>query len=594
MIKFIKSNLFFCILLFLAVFIVYGKAVNFGITNLDDDTLVTRNIDYLSDIKNIPNLFLTDCYLIKETQYYRPVLSVSFALEAVLFKDNLKIYHSDNIVLFILSLICIFVFLSNLKINQSVLKFLVLLFAVHPVLSSVPVWIPARNDSLLTIFFLLSSINYLNYLKTNKKTYLFFYVVFFTLSLFTKETTILLALTYPLLSYCFDIKFTKKQFINILIPVLFIFIIYFLLRWFAAVHTDTTLYISNWEYYLKNMFFGLITYIEKIFYPKNIPIMLYDIKPTIVTWFINISLFVLLIIYFVLSIKEKKKAVLFGLFFSLSAFIPTFLTTEYVFLSHRLITGLTGLLLITAIIFEETIIKYPKTNKYLIICFLLLFSSFSFSSFNNIDKYKNSLTFWNSAYKDAPAYYAIANGLAIEYMNIKDFEKAKKLSLEAINLNKNIDNCITYAKILFFTGETELSKQIFYQLLELNKKQFSIYTNLYNIYLFEGNIKKATECAENTLRYSNSTIEKISALEKLSKVFAISGNYQESLKMLLELLKYNKKATYYYNLALLCTDLNDYDNSVVYIRKALELEPTNEDYKNILKDIEAKLSTKQG
>ena len=112
--------------------------------------------------------------------------------------------------------------------------------------------------------------------------------------------------------------------------------------------------------------------------------------------------------------------------------------------------------------------------------------------------------------------------------------------------------------------------------------------------MFEGNIKKATECAENTLRYSNSTIEKISALEKLSKVFAISGNYQESLKMLLELLKYNKKATYYYNLALLCTDLNDYDNSVVYIRKALELEPTNEDYKNILKDIEAKLSTKQG
>ena len=118
MIKLIKSNLFFFILLFLVVFIVYGKSINFGITNLDDDTLVTRNIDYSSNIKNVPNFFLTDCYLIKETQYYRPILSISFALEAILFKNNLKIYHLDNIVLFALSLICIFLSIKNLIISS--------------------------------------------------------------------------------------------------------------------------------------------------------------------------------------------------------------------------------------------------------------------------------------------------------------------------------------------------------------------------------------------------------------------------------------------------------------------------------------------
>ncbi|MBR3628233.1 MAG: hypothetical protein IKN42_05245 [Elusimicrobia bacterium] len=592
MIKILKSNLFFFILLFLVVFIVYGKTINFGITNLDDDTLVTRNIDYLSNIKNIPKLFLTDCYLIKGTQYYRPILSLSFAIETILLKNNLKIYHTTNILLFVLSLISIFIFLSKLKFSESVLKFFILLFAVHPILSSVPVWIPARNDSLLIILFILSLINFINYLNTDKKKYLFSFLFFFSLSLFTKETTIFMTLIYPVLCYCFNIKFTKKQFINILFSVLFIFVVYFFLRYFSVIHTDTKLYITNWLYYLKNILFGFMIYIEKIFYPQYIPVMLYDIKLNILTYTINIIFFVLLIIYTAFSKQEKKKTVLFALLFSLLAFFPTFLTKEYVFLSHRLITGLIGILIILTVIFENLTIKYPKIKKYLVVLFLFVFSLFCFYSFKQSEKYRDSFTYWYNAYKDAPTYYVTPNGLATEYMNIKDFEKAKKLSLEAINLNKNIDNCITYAKILFSIGERELSKQIFYQLLELDKKQSLIYTNLYNIYLFENNIKDSLECAEKAVFYSSSIIDKIPALENLSKIYAISGNYKDSMQILFDLLEYNKKANYYFNISLLFEDLNDYDNSIVYIRKALKIEPDNKDYLNQLKNIESKLLTK--
>lgn len=593
MTKFFKSNLFFFILLFLVVFVVYGKSVNFGITNLDDDTLVTRNIDYLSQIQNIPKLFLTDCYLKKETQYYRPVLSFSFAIETILVKDTLIIYHLTNIILFVLSLILIFIFLSKLNFNKSILKFLILLFAVHPILSSVPVWIPARNDSLLTIFFILSLITFINYLHTNKKKDFFLHIFFFSLSLFTKETTIFLVLAYPLLSYCFNIKFTKKQFINIFVSISLIFIFYFLLRYYSVIHTNTTLYIINWQYYLKNILFGFMTYIEKIFYPKSVPIMIYDINLNILTYVINIIFFISLITYTFFLEKENKKTVFFAISFSLLSLLPTFFTTEYVFLPHRLITELTGILIILTIIIEYTEIKYTNIKKYLFVIFIFLFILFSFCSFMQAEKFKNSFIYWYNAYNDAPNYYATSNGLAKEYLNIKNFEKAKKLSLEAINLNKNIDNCITYARILFFIGETELSKQIFYQLLELNKKQYTIYTNLYNIYLSEMDINNAVECAEKAVFFSYSNIiDKIPALENLSKIYAISSNYQKSLQILLDLLKYNKKANYYYNISLLYEDLNDYTNSIIYIRKALEIEPNNEDYVNQLRNIETKTSTK--
>ena len=592
MIKFFKSNLFFFIFLFLVGFAVYGKSVNFGITNLDDNTLVTRNTDYLSDIKNIPSLFFTDCYLTKDTQYYRPVLSVSFALETALFKNSLKIYHTANIVLFILSLISIFIFLSKLNFNDSVLKFLILLFAVHPVLSSIPVWLPARNDSLLTILFVLSLLNFINYLKTDKKSYFFLYLVFFALSLFTKETTILLTLTYPLLCYCFNIKFTKKQFFSVFISVLCIFAFYFILRYFSVAHTDTNLYLSNWKYYLNNIIFGSMIYIEKIFYPKHIPIMLYNIKPNIFTWFISIPLFVLLAMYFAFSTKEKKKTMFFALSFSFLAILPTFALEEYVFLTHRIIIGLTGILIIIHTFLETLITSFPKTKKYLIALFLFFLMLFSFCSFMQIEKFKDSFTYWSNAYNDAPDYYVTCSGLAKEYSYVKDFEKAKKLSLEAINLNKNIYNCIIYAEILFFNREMELSKQIFYQLLELNKRQFSIYTNLCNIYLVEGNIEKAIECAKNAINYSNSVINKINTMERLAQLYAISGNYQDSLQILFDLIKYSKKANYYYNIGLLYKDLNDLEKSVIYVRKASEIEPGNEDYINLLKDIESNLSTK--
>ena len=591
MIKFFKSNLFFFLLLFLVVFIIYGKSINFSFTNLDDNTLVEKNIDYLSNIKNIPNLFLTDCYLRKDTQYYRPVLSLSFAIESILLNGNLKVYHITNILLFIFSLISIFILLSKLNFNKSILKFLILLFAVHPILSSVPVWIPARNDSLLTIFFILSLINFINYLNKNKKTDFFLCIVFFTLSLFTKETTIFLILIYPLLSYCFNIKFTKKQFINTLIPVLCICIIYFFLRYISVVHIDIKAYITNWQYYLKNIVFGIMIYIENILYPKHIPIMLYNIKINILTYILNLILFIL-ITYMFVSKRENKKIIFFAISFSFLSFLPTCFTTEYVFLSHRLITGLTGILIILTVFFEKIIFKYPKTKQYLFVVFLFLFILFSFCSFMQKNKFKDSFTYWNNAYKDASNYYVVPNGLATEYMNLKNYDIAKKFSLEAINLNKNIDNCINYARVIFLTGEIELSKQIFRQLLELKKQQYNIYINLYNIYLFENDMTNALECTKQAVHYSVSISDKIQALENLAMLYAASGQYNNSLQILFELIKYNKKSNYYYNISLLYEDLNDYDNSIIYIRKALEIEPNNEEYTNQLKNIETKISTK--
>lgn len=593
MTKFFKSNLSFFLLSTVIIFIVYGKAVNFGITNLDDDTLITRNIKYISNLKNVPKFFLTDCYFKKQTQYYRPVLNISFAIEAFFIKNDLRLYHADNILLYILALFIIFVFLSQLNFNKTILKFLILLFAVHPALSSVPVWLPARNDILLTIFFLSSLIGFINYVKTNKVKFLILHLLFFLLSLFTKETAVLLIFVYPLIIYCFNLKINKKQIIINLFFIIPILIIYFILRHYAVRTVDLSMYFNNYSYYIKNTILGIMLYIEKIIYPTNMPIMLYNLKPTLQTYIVSISCIIIFTFYFFKD-KANRKNLIFAVLFSFLAILPTFAQEEYAFLTHRLITSLAGILIILTLALEKLIIKYNKIKKYLFIIFIFIFILFSFCSFIQIDKYKDSFTYFKSAYKDAPDYHIVCELLAKEYANNEQtLELAKELVLKSIRLNKNFENCLTFSTILIKAKDLELSKHILYQLLELNNNNRLVYLNLSKIFLLEQNFEKAIEYAKKSTEYDNTIDEKIATFENLAKIYSVSGQYNNAINILKELLKYdNNNAEYYYLLSMLYEDLTDLNNSNIYINEAIKLKPNNENYINQRKNIESKLSTK--
>ena len=144
--NFLNTNIFFLILLTIVVFSLYGKSINFKETGLDDTSLIIQNINFISDFKNIPKLFVMSPFYDNFTTYYRPMLSVSFAIEAFFVRDNLKLYHITNIILFILSLYLFYLFCLELKLNSIITKFVLLIIAVHPMFVSVVVWIPGRNE----------------------------------------------------------------------------------------------------------------------------------------------------------------------------------------------------------------------------------------------------------------------------------------------------------------------------------------------------------------------------------------------------------------------------------------------------------------
>ena len=67
----------------------------------------------------------------------------------------------------------------------------------------------------------------------------------------------------------------------------------------------------------------------------------------------------------------------------------------------------------------------------------------------------------------------------------------------------------------------------------------------------------------------------------LAKLYAITGKYQEAINILLKIEQDNlNNDTYYFFLSNLYEDTNDLDNAKIFIKKALELSPENNEYKN--------------
>lgn len=579
--RIVKTNIFFLIILTIAIFIIYGKSINFNYTNLDDDLLISQNISFTSEIQNIPKLFLTSCYYSNDSQYYRPILSLSFAMESMFFKTTLNGYHLVNIAIYILTIYLMYIFLSKLKFNKNILKFVCLLVAVHPIFSSCIAWIPARNDTLLAIFLMLSFINFVNYIELKKSKYFILYCLFFTLSLFTKETAIAAIPMYFIFIYSFGYKIKPRNIINNLLILFLILIIYFILRSLSVSSIGTKEYILNFSTYGFNILSGIMTYIDKFIVPDYIPVMLYSIQIDTLTIAINIIAFSLLSILYYKNFIDRK-IIIFSLLWFMLFLLPTFFIQEYLFLTHRLIISSLGIIIIITLIINKIIIKYPISKKYLIGFFIILFTIYSYASYIQKNKYQNPDIFWVNSYIDAPNYHAALHGLANIYISKDEYEKAKILLYKAEDIKKN-RYLLAIANILCFEKKFNEAEFLLFKSINANVHKSLCYKTLSAIYMEQNNIEKALEYAQKAYNLEPNNIV---FSELLSDLYTMNNNYEQAVIVNFKLLKLNNKnPEYYYNLSKLFENLKDNQKAIEYIQKAIKLNNSNNDYKKQLQKL---------
>jgi hypothetical protein len=78
----------------------------------------------------------------------------------------------------------------------------------------------------------------------------------------------------------------------------------------------------------------------------------------------------------------NRKIILFGIAWFVVCLFPTFLTQDYLFLTHRVIISSFGIIMILSLMTEKLLLKYPHIKKYLtVFCIIaaLIFSCFSYT-----------------------------------------------------------------------------------------------------------------------------------------------------------------------------------------------------------------------
>ncbi|MDD3374322.1 MAG: tetratricopeptide repeat protein [Candidatus Omnitrophica bacterium] len=292
---------------------------------LDDQISILDNTQ-IQSLRNIPAIFKTSFF--GANRYYRPLVTLSFALNYRWFGFNPFFFNLTN--LFLHLLVSLLVFKSvSLILKNKVLGFLTaLLFVIHPINAEAVSYIAGRSILLCAFFEWSSFILYCLFREKKKIVYYALSLFCFCLALLSKESSVMLP--FVLLAYEFFIKnFVRRDILKLVKNISPFFV---LLVTYAIIRKILGIVAIPHGFMLKDILLGIATFLTSIFGYLRIFIFPYDlyfdrIFPLEKSFFSGSILGVVLIACVCLFIliklrKHIKKEMLFFLVFLVFTLFP--------------------------------------------------------------------------------------------------------------------------------------------------------------------------------------------------------------------------------------------------------------------------------
>ncbi len=420
-----------------AAVLVYFRTVFFGFTWYDDNLLIVDSLPFISKLSNIPAAFTQQVFA--NTHYYRPLLTISFMLNAAIAGASPFIYHLSNIALHACAAMTLFYFL---RLWGHITRFALaaaLLFSVHPAAGQAVAWIPGRNDILLAIFSLLSFSCFMRGLTGQRRAF-WLHLLFYFCALLTKENAAVLP--GLLACYAFYIRPGGRWPVSpgrtawLWAAVTFAWLA---CRWFALGALSGAAPAAGLSFL--HSFQAALTYIGRAVFPYGLTVM-----PVLENMSLapGIIAAVLLTAFICCASTDRRKSV-FGAAWFLAFLLPTMnrhLSAGFIeFGDHRIYTSLAGLFLLAGDA------RFPAAAKTAAAALLLpLFAGISFS---RLPVFQDSVSFWEGALKGSPSSLVLRIKLGSVYLKagrcpqaLAQFSAALETRPDDVALNMNMGNCL--------------------------------------------------------------------------------------------------------------------------------------------------------
>ena len=507
--------------------ITYGGALWLGYTELDDSIFIREMKDYNADWSNVLKSFGRGVFNPTKDIYYRPLFLIDFIFEGHLFGTEIGFYHLTNFLMHLVNVCLVFKLFRALNLDSISAFVFASMFAVHPVLAQAVVWIPGRNDMLLSVFLLGSLLSIARYFKNGSSKYLLLSGLLFLLSLFTKET----ALVFPFICFAYlvlvlkvDIK--SKRMFALAGSLLVCYAIYWLVR------STATLADSNIGNHLFDLLIYraplILQYIGKSIIPFNLSV--YPSMEDTQNIYGVLAVVFLLALFFVARSYTDKVAVWGLLWFAVFLFplllVPKEMNNQI--FEHRLYLPLIGLLIFLARAVKLSGQPYQNIKIYTAGLFVLVFAIISFC---RKEYFKDPVTFWTKAVADSPhsasaktllgmRLYDLPNRkgdainlfqeaykenpderwlnyfLAKHYQSVDSFARAEFHARKEIAVTNYYEANFLMANLKFQKSEKDSALYYLEKVAQLNPRDERIYNNMTMLYLEKKDIDSARRIVE--------------------------------------------------------------------------------------------------
>jgi protein O-mannosyl-transferase len=198
----------------LLTFLFFRTIINNQFTNWDDLGYITGDL-LIKDLsaEGIKNIFSTAHPVMGN---YHPLTILLYAIEYSYVGLKPWLYHLDSLLLHILVTISVYYLVKTLTGRMVAAAIAALLFGIHPMHVESVAWGAGRKDILYGLFYILTCITYINYIRNVGNKKMVWYIsglVLFALSLLCKSV----AVTLPVTLFLFDYYENRKVHFNLIL-----------------------------------------------------------------------------------------------------------------------------------------------------------------------------------------------------------------------------------------------------------------------------------------------------------------------------------------------------------------------------------------
>lgn len=455
----------------------------------DDISHYSQFTKRIRDFSSLLKFFSTT-NIVGEPFYYRPLMLISYGLDYLIYKNHPFGYHITSILLHIANTILVFLITEKL-LNKKIAFLSSLLFAVHPVHCEPVVWISARADLLSALFSFLSFYFYIHFNEKQTVANFLLTLLFFTLTIFTKETSLMMFLIYLIFPFVKKRKFTKTD-LALLICCFIIIISYLFIR-------EQVVGGLVFDHYSLDAKFAtipivLISYFKLFFYPFDLH-LLYD-KPMLLaeaTLESIISLIILVLIALITYlICDRNRLFAFFIIFYFIFLLPvsgvitfvriSLIADRYIYFPSYGLTVISSYCLIKIYDFPES--KYLKTFLKAAITSLIILLSVTAIIRNK--EWNDNLSVLQKMLKEKRDFNGAWLQLGSFYANAKMFKEAEKafnMSLIFSGVYDKPRALNNLCNLYHIQKKYDLAEKSCLEGIKIDKTHPKLYTNLANIYI---------------------------------------------------------------------------------------------------------------